>query len=199
MKFKLYHQFKTLKVLLGITIIFLAFYNFLNIDYDNKFTYLVGYTEDLENPLITKKNEFKADDPNFEFFKKFTDKIYYYQNIHSRFYSINFKNNTLYIERIKPKYRQEFYNPYDQKIIDLQKNYQRKLRKEEILNLLPYKYSSSFIKFKSQSKIDKEISKHTKINSYIEMQDQYFLNNLILLILIILFSIIFIFLTLSKK
>jgi len=198
MKFKLYHQFKTLKVLLGITIIFLAFYNFLNIDYDNKFTYLVSYSEDRENPLINKKNEFKADDLNIEFFKKFTEKIYYYQNNKPNFYSINFKNNTLYIERIQPKYRQEFYNPYDQKIINLQKNYQRELTKEEISNLLPYKYFSSFIIFKSQ-KIDKELSKHTKINSFIEMQDQYFLNNLILLILIILVSIIFIFLTLSKK
>ena len=199
MKFKLYHQFKTLKVLLGITIIFLAFYNFLNIDYENKFTYLVGYSEDRENPLINKKNEFIADDLNIEFFKKFTEKIYYYQNINSSFYSINFKNNTLYVERIQPKYRQGFYNPYDQKIINLQKNYQRELTKEEISNLLPYKHISSFIKFKSQSKIDKELSKHTKINSFIEMQDQYFLNNLILLILIILVSIIFIFLTLSKK
>tara|TARA_B100002019_G_scaffold290028_1_gene306863 strand:+ start:852 stop:1451 length:600 start_codon:yes stop_codon:yes gene_type:complete len=199
MKLKLYHQFKTLKVLLGITIIFLAFYNFINIDYDNKFTYLVDYNEDRENALIIqKKNEFKADDLNIEFFKKFTEKIYYYQNINSNFYSINFKNNTLYIERIQPKYRQEFYNPYDQKIINLQKNYQRELTKEEISNLLPYKYFSSFIIFKSQ-KIDKELSKHTKINSFIEMQDQYFLNNLILLILVILVSIIFIFLTLSKK
>ena len=59
MKLKLYHQFKTLKVLLGITIIFLAFYNFINIDYDNKFTYLVGYNEDRENTLIIQKMNLK--------------------------------------------------------------------------------------------------------------------------------------------
>jgi len=57
MKLKLYHQFKTLKVLLGITIIFLAFYNFINIDYDNKFTYLVDYNEDRENALIIQKKK----------------------------------------------------------------------------------------------------------------------------------------------
>lgn len=224
MNFRLYHQIKNFKVLVGITIIILALFNFFKIDYENKFIYIIKLSEEAQSPLINNHGV-NVDNPNLEFFKKITDKLYYYQNISSKSYNIEFENNNSAIEDIHPKLEQKFYNPFEQKIIniqkndkrellndeipynnpikqkiiDLQKNYGRELTKDEISKIHPDKIFSSFIQLKSKIKIDRAMSNNPNIESFIEIQDQYFLNNLILLILLIFISFVFIFIILRKK
>jgi len=256
MNFRPYHQIKNFKVLVGITIIILALYNFFKIDYENKFIYLIKFTEENKNPLILN-NEINVDNPNVEFFKKISDKLYYYQNISSKSYNIEFENiiefenNDTTVKDIQPKLEQKFYDPNEQrivniqkndkrkltddlptiskpiegkiinleknydrkltddlptiskriegKIINLEKNYDRKLTKEEISKIIPDKIVSSIIQLKSKIKIDRAISNNPNIEFFIEIQDQYFLNNLILLILLIFISLVLIFIVLRKK
>ena len=186
MNLKPYHQLKTFKVIVAALILIIAIFNFLKIEEDNKYVYLIKFIEKKDEILISKANN-----GNYELndnFLKIKDKKYknliYYNNLTSNSYNINLINNKFEIKYIIPKYSDTYYNPYQNREKKFKSLLNRDLTQEELDRIYPRNKFSSLIKFESNEIVDQKILQSPKLEFFIEMQSQYFSNRLILLILL---------------
>ena len=186
MNLKPYHQLKTFKVIVAALILIIAIFNFLKIEEDNKYVYLIKFIEKKDEILISKTNDgnYKLNDN----FLKIKDKKYknliYYNNLTSNSYNINLINNKFEIKYIIPKYSDTYYNPYQNREKKFKSLLNRDLTQEELDRIYPRNKFSSLIKFESNEIVDQKILQSPKLEFFIEMQSQYFSNRLILLILL---------------
>lgn len=186
MNLKPYHQLKTFKVIVAALILIIAIFNFLKIEEDNKYVYLIKFIEKKDEILISKTNDgnYKLNDN----FLKIKDKKYknliYYNNLTSSSYNINLINNKFEIKYIIPKYSDTYYNPFQNREKKFESLLNRDLTQEELDRIYPRNKFSSLIKFESNEIVDQKILQSPKLEFFIEMQSQYFSNRLILLILL---------------
>lgn len=200
MSLKPYHQFKTFKVIVATLILIIAIFNFLKIEEDNKYVYLIKFIEKKDEILISKANN-----GNYELndnFLKIKDKKYknliYYNNLKSNTYNINLINNKFEIKYITPKYSDTYYNPYQNREKRFESLFDRELTKEELDRIYPRDKFSSLIKFESNEIVDQKILQSPKLEFFVEMQSQYFSNRLILLIILMFILLFYIFLVIRK-
>lgn len=200
MNFKPYHQFKTFKVIVATLILILAILNFLRIEVDNKYVYLIKFIEKKNEILISKAKDgnYKLKDNFLNIKDKKYNNLIYYHNISSNSYQINLINGKFEIIYMDPEFNEKFYNPNKNREKKLKGVLDRDLNQEELYKIYPRNKFSSLIKFESNEIVDQKILQSPKIEFYIEMQSQYFSNRLILLILLMFIYLFYISLVIRK-
>ncbi|MDC0968010.1 hypothetical protein OAS25_02890 [Alphaproteobacteria bacterium] len=202
MEFKLYHQFKTFKVLVAILILIVAIFNFFKKDDDNRLIYLIKFSETNEDLLVFKDKEDKKLKFNDHFIKNINTKfnsLFYYQNISSKNYLITRQNKEIKILEFINQYYDTYYNHQHSRKNKQESVLDRPLSKDELDKIYARDIYSSLIKFDTDEIIDKKIQQSPKFEFLIEMHAQYPLNNLILLVLLIFISLFYIFLVVRKS